>query len=172
MTTSREWNAPLGHDERNVRKIMTQTSTTNFRQATEDDLAFLVNLRRLSMSDVVMRHQPWREDEQLSRVRSNYHAARIIEQDGRPVGLLKVVHATDHIHLSQIQLLPPYQNQGIGTKIILELQAECEPLQTPITLHAFSSSRAIVLYGRLGFKVAGISGESLAMRWEPKKRGE
>lgn len=151
---------------------MTRTSTTRFRQATEDDLAFLVNLRRLSMSDVVMRHQPWREDEQLSRVRSDYHAARIIEQDGRSVGLLKVVHGIGHVHLSQIQLLPPHQSQGIGTKIILELQAECEPLEMPITLHAFSSNRAIALYSRLGFKIVDASEESLTMRWEPKKRGK
>ena len=97
---------------------MSEALQINFRPATDRDVEFLSSLRKTTMSEVVARHHPWRDDEQDQRVMVHFKSARLIIYEGQEIGLLKAVRETDHVLLCQIQLLPTSQGRGIGTQII------------------------------------------------------
>lgn len=146
---------------------LTATDVT-FRPATEKDLEFLRALRLATMREVVLRHRPWREEEQDQRVMAHFDSGRIILREGREIGLLKVVREADHFHLVQIQLLPDFQGRGIGTAIIQSLQEECGALGLPIVLEVYLSNRSIDLYSRLGFAIVERVDRFCTMRWQRK----
>lgn len=81
------------------------------RVALESDIPFLDELRRTTMRPLIENHYAWHEEEQRARILSHFECARIITLQGRDIGLLKVVHEADAVHLSQIQILPAYQGQ-------------------------------------------------------------
>lgn len=123
------------------------------RGATNDDLPLLRELRRITMSDVVTSHYPWDDEIQNKRAESHLDCTKIIVIDGRDVGMVKVVTYEREMHLSQIQILPEYQERGIGTAIIRDLQAESRRKRIPLTLQVLKKNRAVGLYLRLGFVV-------------------
>lgn len=133
-----------------------------FRSAKDTDLKFLRALRLATMREVVRRHKPWRESEQDERVLAHLDCARIIQAEGRDIGLLKVVRKLDEVELLQIQLLPEYQGRGIGTEVIESLKNE----RLPIVLGVYASNRALNLYSRLGFKIVERLEHSYTMRWQ------
>jgi predicted acetyltransferase len=45
----------------------------------------------------------------------------IIELDNKKIGLLWYVEEIDYIEINQIFILPKYQNQGIGSKILIKI---------------------------------------------------
>jgi ribosomal protein S18 acetylase RimI-like enzyme len=142
------------------------------RSATDADVAFLKQLRRVTMHQVVTNHYPWDDDAQYQRVMSDYASARVISVEGQDIGLFKVVYSVSEVHLSQIQLLPNWQGRGLGAKLISSLQSECAKTGVPITLDVFRSNPALNLYLRLGFEITSSDPHAHRMRWssEGKKR--
>ena len=139
-----------------------------FRSAETEDLEFLRALRFSTMREVVLRHKPWRGGEQDERVVAHFDCARIIQAAGRDIGLLKVVRRPDQVELVQIQLLPEFQGQGIGTKVIESLQEE----DLPIVLSVYASNRALNLYSRLGFKIVARFEHSYTLRWQKEEANQ
>ena len=138
------------------------------RSVTEDDISFLEKLRSVTMREIVTNHYLWDDNAQKERVMAHFDFAQIIVQDGKDVGLWKVVRHVDFIELLQIQLLPSCQGIGIGTKLILALQSEAQRAGLPITLHVFCSNKAFGLYSRLGFQATEQREHGIRMRWIPK----
>ena len=114
-------------------------SIFSLRDAVETDIPFLRDLRRITMLPVVTAHYPWVDEEQNRRALANLASARIIMRDGRAIGVVKAVLADREMHLSQIQILPEHQNQGIGSAIIRQLQEECRRESIPLTLSVSGS---------------------------------
>lgn len=142
-----------------------QTPPISYRDARDSDFPFLRELRQLTMKALVQQHRPWIEAEQEQRLRSAMDCALIIRSGQRDIGLLKVVRRDQHIELLQLQLLPEWQNLGIGSQIILDLQAEAAAAGLPLVLNTFASSRAIPLFERLGFTHAANTEHFRGMRW-------
>lgn len=63
-----------------------------------------------------------------------------------------------------IAVLPEYRNQGIGTKLILDLLKRVRDLYPAISLSVSSDNPALRLYHHLGFKVVSKSDNSLTMK--------
>jgi len=148
---------------------MTDTSSITLRAASLCDIAFLTELRRASMWNVVTNHYPWIEEAQQERVFLHFESARIICSGNRDIGLLKVIYGSKRVHLCQIQLLPEFQGNGIGSKLISKLQEEVGSSGLPITLSVFRSNPAINLYTRLGFHIATEDSNSFTMIWHSTK---
>ena len=77
-----------------------------------------------------------------------------------------MVRPGHEVYLAGIQILPQYQKQGIGTRVLGMVAAEAVGGQVPVTLHVGKRTPAARrLYERLGFRVVAEEGtrERMAM---------
>ena len=92
----------------------------------------------------------------------------VIEIDSVPIGRLRVVRTDDALTLAGIQLLPTFQNQRIGSRIINQLQEETRKSGLPMHLSVeLDNPHAKRLYERLGFQVIGQNEREYEMEWLP-----
>jgi ribosomal protein S18 acetylase RimI-like enzyme len=141
-----------------------------FRPATEADIAFLIDLRRLTMwphfEHSGLSINP---DEQLERVLYRLDCGEILTIDGLDAGLFKVVRDADPWELTQIQLHPRYQGQGIGAALIRRLLDEASAAGKRVDLDVLRANPAKRLYERLGFRVVSELPHSYLMRCDPDR---
>ncbi len=104
------------------------------------------------------------EQEMLARVRSHFDSGQIIELAGEAIGLLKVVRETGTWTVVQVQMLPAWQNQGVGTRLIAETIADASKVGAEVVLSVLKVNKARRLYERLGFSVISESDSAYTMR--------
>lgn len=127
-----------------------------FRPATEEDVPFLLELRRQTMSEHLrLSGIDPSESERQERVLANFESAEIILLAGTQVGLLKVVRDQDNWDLVQIQILPEKQGGGLGSSILKKLIDDAVQAQVSVSLSVLKVNPARRLYERLGFKIVG-----------------
>ncbi|WP_420154787.1 GNAT family N-acetyltransferase [Siphonobacter sp.] len=107
------------------------------RQATtqDRDWAYFVKKKALGLY-VVETWGAWYERIQWEFFEQTYQQSltQIICQDETPVGTLRVERRTDEIFLSELYLLPTFQNQGIGSVLLEQLKAEARQRALPLQL--------------------------------------
>ncbi len=74
-----------------------------------------------------------------------------VMQDSKVIGRLYVHRGIEEMRIIDINLLPAYCNQGIGTFLLQQLITEAEDKQLSISAHVEYSNPARRLYARLGF---------------------
>lgn len=92
---------------------------------------------------------------------------RIVTLDEQAIGRLIVQRTASAIMLADVSLLPEFRNQGIGTRLVGELQEEARQTNRPLRLHVFKTNRAFGFYRRLGFEVVTSSDTQELMEWKP-----
>ncbi len=130
--------------------------TWTTRPATVDDREFAYMLRRAAYEDVVRRQfGQWNEalQQQFFDDRWRPEAYEIVEMQGRPIGALSVTRTQHEVQVVQIQLLPAYQGQGIGTALLQQELKWADEKGLPVRLQVLRKNRARALYERLGFRV-------------------
>ena len=127
------------------------------RTATLNDLDFLYNLHRVAMKTYVEEIWGWDEGWQKEYFRQKFDPAaiEIIRFDGKDVGAVVIEQRDTEVYISNIEILPEYQNRGIGMGIIREALAAAEQAEKPVALQVLKVNRARGLYERLGFSVVG-----------------
>jgi ribosomal protein S18 acetylase RimI-like enzyme len=90
---------------------------------------------------------------------------QIIICDGHPAGRILVFRSEIELRLVDIALLAEHRGSGIGRSLIQGLMAEAKAAGKPLVLHVEKQNRAIRLYERLGFRVAGDTGGHYRMEW-------
>jgi len=138
------------------------------RPAGGGDLSFLESLRLFTMREVVERHYPWNSLVQLQRIYDHLECAQIITANHQEIGLLKVHRTAAGMDLIQIQLQTDYQNHGIGSSLLMDLQKEALRTGRPITLKVFKSNRACRLFRRMGFSTCNEDEHRFYLRWDPE----
>ena len=125
------------------------------RPSAENDFVFLCQLRKLALFEAVEKVFGWNETIQKEICRREWEEARpdIIEISGQKAGSYLVQINSDHIYLGRFYLLPKFQGQGIGSKILNEVLAISERENLPIKLCYLQGNRVGRLYMRLGFKI-------------------
>ena len=92
----------------------------------------------------------------------------VIQADGVDVGMLRIEQKFDGLLLRSLWIAPAFQGQGIGARvlrgIVEKAQRECQPARTQVP----RGSRCLVLLERLGFKVAAVQGNWLALERRPE----
>lgn len=144
--------------------------TIGFRAVKHEDLDFLLSLRKKSMSKHLADAKIKLTNEQhLERVKESYYDSHIILRDRKPIGLLKLgvvslkgTHKS--LHIKQLQILPEYQGQGIGSKVLNVVKKKALQLQLPITLNVLLKNPARGLYLRHGFQIEGKNKLEFQMR--------
>ncbi len=90
----------------------------------------------------------------------------VIEEDGRPIGRLRVVRDGTNITLAGIQLLPAFQNQGIGSGLVEDLKREADQHNVPLLIGVEKDNpHAQRFYARLGCRVVGEDGDEYQLEW-------
>lgn len=72
-------------------------------------------------------------------------------QNGNVIGRLYVHRGAEEMRIIDINLLPAYCNQGIGSKLLQQLLLEADEKQLSVSAHVEFSNPARRLYARLGF---------------------
>lgn len=93
--------------------------------------------------------------------------SKVVQSDGRDIGLLVVVREPSHIRLQQIFIQGDFQRRGIGTAILRALKDEAREASLPIRLRVLASNPARHLYEREGFVVTERTSEYTYMEWRP-----
>jgi len=128
----------------------------NFRDANEFDYDFVKNLHHLTLKEYIEPIWGWDETEQDQALRKWFNPAKvkIIQDINKEIGIVVVIHRQKDIFFESISIIPGYQKQGLGTKIIKNIIDEAKKKQMPIVLQVLKTNhKAKKLYERLGFKV-------------------
>ena len=90
----------------------------------------------------------------------------LILQNGQVIGRLYVDRRPTEIRVMDVALLPASRNQGIGTRLMKNLQAEGKASHRPLSLHVERNNpRAYDWYERLGFRTTFATDIHLFMVW-------
>lgn len=132
------------------------------------DFTFLYTLHRASLGPYVDQIWGWDEDWQRQHYEDNYQPKymRIIQVEGRDVGMVSVAEYDDAFTLRQIEIAPEHQRRGLGTAVIRHLQAQAQAAGKPLTLRVFKINPAQRLYVRLGFRILREDDVHYDMRWD------
>jgi GNAT superfamily N-acetyltransferase len=137
--------------------------TVNLREATVDDVAFLVsvhaavNREKFAGKDedaerFLTQVTAWAGDEVAGKVKDS--VTYVIVTGGTSVGRLRVVRRSYELMIAGIQILPKHQGMGIGSGIIRSLIDEAEGKRLPVRLEVDRRDPdAKRLYLGLGFQV-------------------
>lgn len=139
-------------------------ATCTLRSAVEADLPFLVALRVATMALHFERQGlPVSDDAHRERATSHLDAATIVEQDGAPVGVIKVLQDGRTWTIDQFQILPTHQRQGLGTTVLRAVIREARHSGALLRLSVLKQNPAARLYARLGFRTLAESPQSYKM---------
>lgn len=140
----------------------------SFRDAKEGDFKFLYKLHRETLKEYIDQTWGWDENWQVNYFREKFNISgkKIIMQGGVEIGCLTVQDMGNYIFLSYIALMPAYQNQGIGTRLIEEVLEKGHQRNSPVKLKVLKKNPAHELYRRLGFKVTETSNTHYFMSWD------
>lgn len=144
--------------------------TLGFRAVKHEDIDFLLSLRKKSMSKHLAQAKIKLTNEQhLERIKENYYDSHLILRNRKPIGLLKLgvvaIEGTKKsLHIRQLQILPEFQGQGIGSKVLTVVKKRALQLQLPITLNVLLKNPARGLYLRHGFQIEGKNKLEFQMR--------
>ena len=124
------------------------------RQANSDDYNFLYNLKKETLKKYISKTWGWDEKWQKEYFSKNFKSEilKIIIKAGKEIGCISIIDEEDHIFLSLIEILPNYQNQGTGSRLIKDLLVKAEKLNKIVNLQVLKTNeKAQKLYLRLGF---------------------
>ena len=133
--------------------------TLGFRKVKNEDIDFLLSLRRKTMTQHLLAAGIRMTDEQhLVQIKDHYYESHIVLADRKPIGLVKMgVVALNNthksLHIRQLQIMPKYQGKGVGSKVLTVVKKRALQLCLPITLNVLLKNPARGLYLRHGFQV-------------------
>ncbi|MGE8615562.1 MAG: N-acetyltransferase family protein [Achromobacter veterisilvae] len=146
---------------------MTSPALT-LRPATDDDLPFLLALRKATMTEHLRRAGAPDDDEHhLARIRHRFGDAWIVWAAGQPAGLFKTSRDADAWRVVQIQIAPAFQGQGLGRRLLADLLEQADAQGAAVTLSVLRGNPARRLYESLGFTPVEEKGPETEMRYEP-----
>lgn len=145
----------------------------SLRPSGPDDKALVKHINdRCYRAVVIAQFGSWDDALQTTFFENKWNPEKydLIELAGDVIGVLSVVKAEDHWFLSEIQILPEHQGQGLGTQIIRDILDAAEVQSVPVTLQVLKKSDAIALYERLGFGHTSATDTHRLMMHAPQKR--
>ncbi len=147
-------------------------SRYELRAAQKKDLEFLFEVSTKAMLPVRRVNKPNFQpnlEEEFKEYAKKFipEKIQVIQFEKTDVGRLRVVRTSDEIYIGGIQILPKYQNKGIGSAILEDLVKQSEELKLPIKLEvAKVNKRGQKFYESFGFVTVGEKGTDWIMRYE------
>lgn len=120
------------------------------------DVPFLLALRRATMTEYLLKAGfKINDDYHLARINEAFQDSLLIKLENDNIGLLKLSKQSDRLHIRQLQILPEFQNKGIGGRVIDVVIKKAKQLGLPVTLNVLLNNPAQKLYLAKGFQVIG-----------------
>jgi ribosomal protein S18 acetylase RimI-like enzyme len=144
----------------------------SLRPGTPEDSDFLYDLHRAAMQQYVAQTWDWDEAWQRNYFQQHINPAecQIITFQGKDVGFLSASGQETEVFLRFIEVLPEYQNQGVGTAVIKSILEEAHHTGQPVGLQVLKVNPARSLYERLGFLTTGETATHYMMRATPEQQ--
>lgn len=147
---------------------MTLTHSLALQPASDDDLPFLLALRKTTMQEHLQRAgAPLDDEHHLARIRYHFDDAQIVCLDGRPAGLFKHYRDPAGWRIVQIQIDPDFQGQGLGRRLLAKVLDRADKEGAPVTLSVLKGNPARRLYEALGFTSVKETELEHEMRYDP-----
>lgn len=125
-----------------------------YQKATEEDIEFLLWLRKQTMTEhLVNAGNEINEEKFLDRINYYFDDAKIILLKDQKIGLLKLTKNETEIEIHQLQIEPNHQNKGIGKEIIQAIIQKASTKNIPVKLSVLKVNKAQNLYKTLGFEI-------------------
>jgi ribosomal protein S18 acetylase RimI-like enzyme len=143
------------------------------RQANVDDYDFLFSLHKTTMRPYIEPLWGWHEAWQEEYFQKKFDPSRrqVIQVNGHDAGVLVVEERLGELYIGLIELLPEYQNQGLGSAIVRQLVDRANSYRVPLTLHVLKTNEpARRFYERLGFVVVDKEEHRFKMEYNPLRR--
>src|SRR5262245_56789689 len=124
--------------------------------ATAADYPFLYALHVATMKPYVTQMWGWDEWAQAERFRTHFNPShlRIIVVDGEQIGMLEVEERPSELYLANLRILPRFQGEGWGTRVLGDLLRQAQERGISLTLQVLRvNAAARRLYERLGLHV-------------------
>lgn len=126
----------------------------SFVSAIKTDVPFLLFLRQATMSEHLAKAGMEVDDNyHLNRILEAFSDSLIINFQEEKIGLIKLSHQVDKLHIRQFQILPNFQNKGVGSRVIKAIIKKANQLSLPITLNVLLNNPAKALYLKHGFEI-------------------
>jgi GNAT superfamily N-acetyltransferase len=125
------------------------------RPAADGDFEFAFKAKREALGPYVEARWGW--DESMQR---DLHRARWVERSWfivvlaqRPVGTVSVELTAEFVRFGEFYLLPAYQGQGLGAKVLRGVLARADASALPVKLEYLKCNPVGSLYRRPGFEI-------------------
>ena len=142
------------------------------RRVNSSDEEFLYRMHKATMLPYVeITWGAWEDEWQRAYFHDHFvpDQMTIIQLDGQDVGVMRVQERTEEIYLAILEILPEFQNKGIGTTVIQTLLQKANQHGKPVALKVLKVNLpARSLYQRLGFGVTGEDTTHYIMAYEKK----
>lgn len=139
------------------------------RQATSTDEALVYQVTEATMRTYVERaFGPWVESFQRKIIGKSFHPAthQVILVDGCAVGIIAAPVHDSHIQLEKLFVMPRFQRQGIGSRLLRDLLRSAAAQRKPIRLRVLAVNiDARRFYERFGFVVTNTTPERIFMEF-------
>lgn len=141
----------------NGRVVQREDKQFVLRLAQRDDIPAMVDIER----SVYDGQAPWREQDFLSEiVRFGRRLYVVLAYEGQPIGFVGSAYWREKsdLHITNIAVLPIWQNQGFGAELIQEIETTARQMGlATLSLEVRRSNTAAQrLYERLGFRVTSV----------------
>jgi ribosomal protein S18 acetylase RimI-like enzyme len=153
-------------------KALLANREVSLRPGTPEDSDFLYKLHRATMQQYVAQTWGWDEAWQRNTFQQHFNPAecQIITFQGKDIGVLSVRKRQTEVFLRFIEVLPEYQNQGVGTAVIKSILEAAHHTGQPVGLQVLKVNPARSLYERLGFLTTGETSTHYLMRAAPEQQ--
>jgi len=136
------------------------------RPANSDDFNFLYQLKKKTLKEYISKTWGWDEEWQKAYFMKNFKPEKIqiITIPGKDIGCITILEEKICYFLSLIEILPYYQNKGIGSQLIKDLIIKANKSNKSIKLQVLKvNTNAQKLYRRLAFSIKSKSETHIQM---------
>jgi ribosomal protein S18 acetylase RimI-like enzyme len=133
-----------------------QLGAWSMRPATQCDPTFLLDLHRTTMRAVIEKAWGWDENWQKSDLEKRLAECDVyvLSMASKPIGALFLERRPGSIYVRELQVVPEFQGQGIGTSVLRQVINDAAAKNKCVALQvAIENVGARRLYERLGFQV-------------------
>jgi GNAT superfamily N-acetyltransferase len=149
---------------------MIQPDSLKTRAAAESDRGFAYEVKRAALGPYVEQVWGWDEPVQQAFHAREWDARRtdIIVIDGEDAGTVQFVRREADCLLGEFYLLPRFQRQGVGSRLMRRMLATADAEGLPVRLQVIKINPAKALYERHGFRVSGETSTHFVMERTPR----
>ena len=124
------------------------------RQGQKSDFNFLYKLKKAMLKEYIAKTGDWDEKWQKDYFSQKFkpESIKIVRQLKNDIDCISILEGDNLYYLFLVDILPKYQNQGIGTSLIKELLSTAKKQNKSVYLQVLiTNKKAQSLYKRLCF---------------------